>query len=481
MLNGIAHRYQVFIVCAAGIFLTVFDSSSAIVALPTIAAEFGTDLPTVQWVILGNSLTIAALLVPMGRLSDLIGRKRIYVVGCLIFGLCSLLAAVADSITVLIAARVLVGIGSGMTQGTAMALLVGNFELRERARMLGLQMGGVGLGAMAGPGIGGLIVGIGGWRTLFLATAAGMLTVAVAAQRVLRRRVQRPAVDRKPFDFSGAALFSLMLAAGLLTLTLGPGNGWSSPATLAGIGLFFLLAVTLFLVERRHPAPMLDFALLRRPDFAFGALSAVIAFMCISSMRFLAPFFFQAVKGYSPSQVGMLMLPAAITTAVTGPFVGGYADRAGVRLVANVGFVVSMIGLATFTATGTLTPTWVVVGGLVIMGFGMASFGAPNSAAILNAVDAESHGVGAGFVNLCRNTGNVIGIAVGTAVVTLTMQDAGFAASLTAVGRGADALLLAAFADGIGTTALLLLAVAIPVAGIVITWSARRARQAPLS
>ncbi|HMB72088.1 MAG TPA: MFS transporter, partial [Gammaproteobacteria bacterium] len=152
------HKYRVFLICAAGIFVTVFDTSAAIVALPTISAEFGSDLTVAQWVIMGNSLTIAALLVPAGRLSDIIGRKLIYVVGCAVFTVGAGLSWSASSIAWLILARCIVGVGSAMTQGTAMAILVGNFPPAERGRMLGLQLGGVGLGAIAGPAIGGLIV-----------------------------------------------------------------------------------------------------------------------------------------------------------------------------------------------------------------------------------------------------------------------------------------------------------------------------------
>ncbi len=130
-MTHLEHKYRVFLVCVVGIFITVFDTSSSIVALPTIALEFGTDLPTAQWVIIGNGLTIAALLVPMGRLSDLLGRKRIYVLGALIFAIGALLAGVSGSIAGLIGARVFVGVGSAMTQGTAMAILVGNFEARD--------------------------------------------------------------------------------------------------------------------------------------------------------------------------------------------------------------------------------------------------------------------------------------------------------------------------------------------------------------
>lgn len=474
MIEGLAHRYRVFIVCATGIFITVFDTSSAIVALPTIALELGTHLPTAQWVIIGNSLTIAALLVPMGRLSDLIGRKRIYVLGCLIFGVGALLAAASGSIFGLIGARILVGVGSAMTQGTAMAILVGNFELNERARMLGLQMGGVGLGAMAGPGVGGLIVGAIGWKMLFVLTGAAMIVIALAAQRILHRRAHRPEVERPPFDVLGAVLFSGLLTSGLLTLTLGSRAGWSSPTSVAGMALFAGLVIAFIAVERRHPAPMLDFGLFHSSAFALGAIGALVAFMCISSMRFLAPFYFQGVKGFSASQVGLLMLPAAMVMALTAPFVGRLADIFGVRLFANIGFSIALVGLCAFTMLSLQTPTWIVVASLAVMGLGMSTFSAPNSASILNSVGPEAHGVAAGFVNLCRNTGNVLGIAFGTAVVTLSMSRAGYPPSLDAVGAAAGEELLAAFAGGMQVASLALICLAVPVLTIIVVWTIRR-------
>ena len=477
MFQQLQHRYRVFLVCATGIFITVFDTSAAIVALPTIALEFGASLPTAQWVIIGNGLIIAALLVPVGRLSDLIGRKRIYVVGCCLFAAGAVLAACATSIYLLIGARALVGVGSAMTQGTAMAILVGNFPIGERAKMLGLQMGGVGLGAMAGPATGGIVVGTIGWRMLFAITALAMIVIAVASQRVLIPRAQRPDTHRPSFDYPGAVLFSGLLATGLLTLSLGPQHGWLKPATLSGITAFAVLCVSFYIVEKRQKSPMLNFDLFRNGAFALGALGSVVAFMCISSTRFLAPFFLQGVKGFDPARVGLLMLPAATVTAIAAPFAGRWADRFGIRLFANVGFATALIGLGLFTMLAASTPTWAVVAALMILAFGMSTFSAPNSASILNAVADDSHGLAAGFVNLCRNTGNVIGIAFGTAIVTLTMAGAGFPPSLAAVDARSGEGVFAAFTRGVQITSLSLLALAVPVLTILVVWSGRRWRQ----
>jgi EmrB/QacA subfamily drug resistance transporter len=473
MLTALEHKYVVFLVCVVGIFITVFDTSSSIVALPTIAQEFGTDLVTAQWVIAGNGLTIAAVLVPMGRLSDVIGRKRIYVVGAVIFALGALVAAWTATIYGLIGARVLVGIGSAMTQATGTAILVANFEANDRARMLGLQLGAVGLGSIVGPATGGIVVGTLGWRVLFAITAVSMLAIAIVAQRTLRRPTREEKSQQPPFDYWGAVLSATFLVALLLTLTLGPSFGWAAPTTLLGAAAAGLLLVGFVVAERRSTAPMLDLKLFHRPAFGFGALAALVAFMGIAAIRFLVPFFLQNVRGFSAASVGLMIVPAAIVTAIAAPFAGRFASRWGVRLFANVGMGVTVLGFALFALLEVATPVWLVVAAMMVMSLGMAIFGAPNSASILNSVDAADQGATAGFVNLCRNSGNVVGVAFGTVVVTLAMGAAGFAPSLVAVNPAADPRILAAFTHGVDTAATLLAALAAATLAIIVAWSVR--------
>lgn len=472
------HPYRVFFVVVVGIFITVLDTSSSVVALPTIAAELGTDLPTAQWVMIGNGLTIAALLVPMGRWSDIIGRKRIYVLGALVFAIGALLAALSQHIHALIGARVLVGVGAAMTQSTGTALLVENFQASERAKILGMQLGVVGLGGIAGPAAGGLLTDAVGWRALFSITATAMLVVCIASQRVLQRRAQREHRSTEPFDHAGALLSGGFLVALLLTLTLGPAAGWTEPATLGGLGLVASLLCAFILVERRARAPMLDLRLFRSSDFSLGSLGALVAFMGIAATRFLTPFFLQGVKGLSPGQMGLLIVPAALVTAIAAPFAGRLADRMGVRLFANLGIAIMVLGFTPFAVLSVTTSVPAVVLGLMVMSLGMAIFGAANSASILNSVDAHQHGLAAGFVNLCRNSGNVIGIAFGTAVVTLTMGAAGYPPSLNAVDPAADLGILKAFARGFDITATLLGALTLVVLAILLgsAWRARASR-----
>jgi Na+/melibiose symporter-like transporter len=300
-----------------------------------------------------------------------------------------------------------------------------------------------------------------------------MLAIALGSQRVLRRRAKRPKSERPAFDYLGALLFSTFLVALLLTLTLGPSLGWLAPTTITGVLAAALLLAAFVVAERRTAAPMLDLALFRQAEFALAALAALVVFLGISATRFLVPFFLQSVQGYNPATVGLLIVPAAVITAIAAPFAGRFADRWGVRLLANIGMGITTLGFGVFTVLHATTPAWVVVVGLMVMSLGMAVFGAANSAAILNSAAADAEGATAGFVNLCRNSGNVIGVAFGTVLVTLTMGAAGYPPSLVAVNPEADPGILSAFAGGIAITATMLTALATAVLAFVVGWSWR--------
>jgi predicted MFS family arabinose efflux permease len=289
----------------------------------------------------------------------------------------------------------------------------------------------------------------------------------------LRRRAKRPKSDQPPFDYAGALLFSTFLVAALLTLTLGPANGWLAPTTIIGGIVSVALVVAFVMVEQRRAAPMLDLKLFRNPEFAFGALGAFVVFMGIATIRFLVPFFLQGVRGYTAATVGLLIVPAAIVTAIAAPFAGRMADRWGIRLFANIGMGITTLGFAVFIGVEVATPVWVVVAGLMVMSLGMAVFGAANSTSMLNTVDADSHGVAAGFVNLCRNSGNVIGVSFGTVVVTLTMAAAGYPASFTSVDPAAGTDVFDAFAAGFDNATTVLTGFTTLVLAVVVGWSWR--------
>jgi MFS family permease len=198
--------------------------------------------------------------------------------------------------------------------------------------------------------------------------------------------------------------------------------------------------------------------------------------MAISATRFLTPFILQGIKGLEPTRVGLVMLPAATVTALAAPFAGRFADRHGVRLFANIGFGITVLGVAMFALLDIRSTVLLVVAALMVMALGMSVFAAANSASILNSVASDAHGVAAGFVNLCRNTGNIIGIAFGTAVVSLAMSIAGFVPSFEEVTAASDEQVALAFMGGVRTASIALIALALPVLVILVAWSVRASR-----
>lgn len=189
-----------FLAVGTGMFTSVADAGSTIVALPTIASYFSADLPTTQWIVVAYLLTISALLVPIGLLSDMLGRKRIFVSGVFIFSAGAFFAAISVSVTTLILSRIVMGIGAAMSQGPSMAIMISSFPQEERGKALGLQMSAVGSGAVAGPALGGLIISAFGWRGIFFATSILGLVSAAAITFILQPDRKEKAATGSPWN-----------------------------------------------------------------------------------------------------------------------------------------------------------------------------------------------------------------------------------------------------------------------------------------
>ncbi len=462
-----SYKWWVFAALAIGLFASAADNSSVVIALPTIADHFGTDLPTTQWVVIGYLLTISAFLMPMGRLSDIVGRKRVYVIGYIVFAVAAVLAGLSSNVLSLILFKVLQGVGAGMTQGTSMAMMVAAFPANERGKSLGLQMSVVGVGAVAGPPLAGFLVSTLGWRSVFFtASIMGVISV-IAAFIVLDERRMRQASTQSSFDWLGAALSTMALVTFLIAMTLGPRVGWISPL-IVGASLAVVALVGVFVWwELRVSEPMLDVRFFKRKLFALGVSASFINFLGMSSVRFLMPFYLQAVLGYSAGQVGLIIVPGAFTMIVMGPLSGRLSDRFGWRLLNIGGLLVSTAGLFTMASLRVDSPVGWAMAGIILQSAGTSTFNAPNNSSILSAVPQSKYGVVSGFLSAIRNSANVTSIALVTAIVTATMASMGHPASLSAVSESGGAEVLGAFTSGLRTAYLVIGGLAI--VGIVLS------------
>ena len=468
------YRWWVYAATSLGIFVSVADHGAVAVALPSIADEFRTDLPTVQWVMIAYALTIGSLLLPMGRLSDIVGRKRLYLVGFAIFLAAALLCAVGDSVVTLIGSRVLMGLGASMTQATSTAILLSSFGESERGKALGLQLSAVGAGAVGGPPIGGFVVELFGWRAIFLLTVALTVAAIAFAQVVLDRRRTDGAISGGRFDLVGAVTSTAVLVVFLLAMSNGAELGWRSAPIAAGFAAVVGLAAFFTYWELRTRSPMLDVTLFRHPVFTVGVAASAISFMSISSVRFLMPFYLQTVLGYSPGAVGLVLVPAALAMIVMGPLGGRLSDRYGWTPFNVGGLTASAIGLLVLSRAAETSPVWLIVLGTVTQSVGTGTFNPPNNSSILSVVDRSSYGAMSGFLNLVRNSANITGIALATTIVVTVMGAQGFEPSLAAVSDSGARDVLGAFTSGMQTAYLWMAGLALTGAALSML-KARRA------
>lgn len=456
------YKWWVFAAVGLGTFTGVMTFGSVNVALPTIADHFGSDLPTIQWVVIAQTLTISALLLPMGRLSDLVGRKSVYITGLLLLIAASVFAALSPNVALLILSRIVQGVGAAMTQGTAMAMITSVFPDDERGKGIGTHMSVIGAGGMAGPAIGGLLVSAFGWRSVFLVNLPLASIALLGALLLLDAKLFRRAKRGTGFDWPGAALSTAALVTFLMLMTNGNQLGWLSPLAIAAALLFVGLLVGFLVWESRAPEPMLDLGLFRSRVFSLGVLAAFMSFLSVGSVRFLMPFYLQGVLGFPAGQVGLIMLPTAVTMTITGPIAGRLSDRFGYRIFNVLGLVIAAVGTFAISRVSDSTPVVVIIAALVTQSAGSGLFSSPNSASIFSASSSARHGIVSALLSLVRNSANVTSIALGTAVVAATMAAMGFAPDLGGVAGADGSGAGAAFVSGMnllytGTSCLLLL------------------------
>ena len=447
------YKWWVFGTIALGTFVSVVDQSGVGLALPRIADHFDSTIPEVQWVALGYVLTTGSLLMPMGRLSDIVGRKRVYTAGFIVFTVAALLAGASTALLMLVLFKVLQGVGAAMVQSNGMAIVTSTFSPSERGKAIGMFMTVVGLGAIAGPVVGGAVVGMLGWRFVFFMGLPFGVASIISGLLFLEGREGdpggRPQVERPAFDWAGAALSAGALAAFLLVMTSAHRLGWDSPFVAGGFVVVAGTFAAFIWWERKAPDPMLALDLFRHRLFSMGNSISFLSFMASSSVFFLMPFYLQNVLGYSPEQAGLILVPAAISFAVIGPIAGRLSDKYGWWRFSTLGLVASGLSFLLLSQLSETAPVELVISALALQGMGMGIFYSPNASAILSTVPPARYGIATAFMNMMRNTGNVTGVGLATAIVTAVMASLGYEPSLEAVSAVGGEDVRGAFTQGL--------------------------------
>jgi EmrB/QacA subfamily drug resistance transporter len=436
---------------AVGAFVSVLDQTGVSLALPELATHFSATIPVVQWVALGYILVTGALLIPMGRLSDLIGRKRVYVLGFVIFTLAALAAGLSPSLTAVISFRIIQGIGAAMIQANGMAIALSVYPSEERGKVIGLFMTMVGMGAVGGPVVSGLVVDFLGWRAVFLMGVPLGVISLFAALFILNN--DRPsdsdrAASSQKFDWLGAFLSAASVVVFLLVMTNAYRIGWASPIVISAFGAALVLFISFVYWETRTSSPMLALDLFKSKVFSLGSASSFFTFLAGTAVFSLMPFYLQGVADLSPGQAGLIIAPTAVLFAITGPISGRLSDKYGPKRFEFLGLATLLIGMLILGTISETTPLYVIQLALIFQGVGMGTFNPPNQSSVLGTVDLRRIGVATAFTNMVRNTANVTGIGLAITIVTMRMGALGFEPSLDAVTAGGEGV-EAAFSQGL--------------------------------
>jgi EmrB/QacA subfamily drug resistance transporter len=408
------NKWAVFAVVAIGVFMATLDSSIVNISLPAIATAFHHSIGgLVEWVVIAYLIVIAAVLISIGRLADIIGHKPIWVAGLIIFTGGSAICGATPSLEFLVAARALQGLGGALLMAISPAMLTSAFAPSERGRALGLNAVTVALGVSAGPTLGGVITEHLSWRWIFYVNVPIGALGLLAAIRVL---TWQRGTSRGRFDPAGAVLLALGLLALTLALSFGQEWGWLSPGVIGLlVGSAILLSAFVF-VEGRVPDPVVDLTLLRDRVFLSAGLSSLLSFLALFAVSFLLPFYLEELRGFSTEQAGLLLTPLPLAIAVVAPLSGSLADRIGTRWLAASGLALACLGLVLLTGLTTQSPPLDIVWRLGVIGLGQGLFQSPNNSALMGAAPRNRQGIASGFLATLRVVGQSLSVAVAGAV-----------------------------------------------------------------
>jgi EmrB/QacA subfamily drug resistance transporter len=410
--NGTSKRV-VLLVATIASFLFPFLLSAVNIALPSIGKELSLDTVTLGWIATAYLLSSATFLVPFGRIADIYGRKKIFTCGIVIFTLSSLFSGMASSATMLISCRVFQGVGGAMLAGTAVALLTTVFPAKERGKVLGINIAATYIGLSLGPVLGGVLTHNLGWRSIFFLSA--LLGLAVIGIVLWKLKGEWTGAKGEKFDSVGSVIYILGLVALVYGFTLLP----------APLGVLLIIGGILGLAafatwEMRTRSPILDINLFKNSKaFTLSNVAALINYSATYAVSFLISLYLQYLKGFNPQSAGLILIAMPAMQAIFSPLAGRLSDRIEPRLIASAGMALTTVGLVIFIFLNEGTPLELIIGNLLLMGFGFALFSSPNTNAVMSSAPKTAYGVASATLATMRQVGMVLSMGVAMLMFTL--------------------------------------------------------------
>jgi len=403
---GMDRRHWVTFNISIGVFMSTLDASIVNISLPTIIETLNTNVKAGSWVVVAYLIIITGCLLLMGRLTDLLGQRRVYLFGFSAFTLGSALCGLSPMIYFLIGSRVVQGVGAAALMASGPAILTSSFPDNERGKALGIIGSVVSAGFLTGPLLGGFLVEHLGWRSVFFINLPIGVVGILLSSKVLERGAR---VKKVSLDLKGAFLLFAFLTSLLLFLN---GVGRATAYFFWGWLCLSLACFILFIgIEIRSPSPLVDLRLFRTRLFTSSLAASFLAFWMSAAHSFVMPFYLQNILGLTPSKVGMLIFPVALTVMVLAPWGGKFSDRVGVTFPATIGLVLTSSAVFSFVFLGGNAAYYSILWRQIVLGIGIVLFNPANNSAIIGSLPKEKIGLASSFLALSRNLGMVVGVA----------------------------------------------------------------------
>jgi EmrB/QacA subfamily drug resistance transporter len=406
-------KRSVLLVSTFAAFLTPFLGAAINLALPAIGKDLNASAIGLGWIASSFILSSAIFLLPFGRLADILGRKRIFTAGILLFTISTFLIIFSRSLTYLLIMRVFQGISGAMIFGTSLAIITSVFEPGERGRAMGINITAVYTGLSAGPVIGGLLTQYFGWRSIFIF----LLPFGLAALILILTKIKPEWSESKgeKFDWKGSVIYGVSLATFMYGFSKLPlPAGWIFLGTGVAFGIAFLL------FEKRNDNPVFDLRLiLRNRVFAFSGLAALIHYAATSATGFFISLYLQYLHGLDARSAGMIMISQPVAMAILSPVAGRLSDKMNPGIIASFGMGLTATGLVLLCFITAQTPHSLIIGLLALMGVGFGLFSSPNSNAIMSSVEKKHLGVASGVVGTMRMIGQMLSMGIAMMILAV--------------------------------------------------------------
>ena len=399
-------------------FITTFTGSALNLSIPAIGSEYHAGAAMVGWIVNGYILAAAVLSVPFGRLADMSSRKRILVIGILIFALCSGGAAFAKSMVMLLTLRVIQGIGAAMIFSTNTAVLISAFSPEKRGKVLGYSIASTYIGLSAGPVVGGFLNHYLGWRSIFILTfTVSIIVFAIAVKKLPVSNVQR---DERGMDILGNILYVFMITFIMFGLSSISSLEYAKYITLFGVFLFILFV----LHELKTKYPIVEIRLFAHNiGYSFSNLAALLNYGATFALGYLLSIYLQVVMNFDSQISGLILISQPLVMAVLSPYTGRLSDRVSPFKLASFGMGLCALGLFSFIFISENYPFPLIILNLIVVGVGFAFFSSPNTNAVMACVEKEDYGVASSILATMRSIGHSLSMAIVTFIVARQIGD----------------------------------------------------------